>query len=321
MKKDFSIVIYSKNNAIKTRILLKKLFKEINDLNNSIEVILIDTSKDNTIDILFSHFHNEIKSNKLKLIYSDNLQPYEARYLALDYIDGEYTYFIYCFDRIKNGFIKRLIDVCQSIEADITEFNVLYNKKSLFSAYNFETQNETFLHKLIDVKETPSLITFISPFFYTKVFKTSFLFQNKMIFSMKTKSSIFYIYTLFLNSTNYYFLNDDHIEINPFYDSSAFLIELNNFDSIINYYKEKVDYQKNAIFLEYCYLNFCINYLNEIINTIPDFDFITKKNLKLSIINNVVSYFPNLLLNPLIKENNQLQKNVLFKEIKIRLTN
>ncbi len=310
--KKLSIVIFSKNKLASAVSLVKSLLK---NGNLNIEVLVIDTSSDNTIDFLYKQFFDKVSDGSLKLFSYKKIRPSQARLDGLDALTGENVWYIYAPDKIKLSFLETAIDVLDAIKPDIMEFNVEHAKSSVLT---FRPEKIDILKKIINVQKTPDILASTSPFLYSKIFKTSFLRKNRGILEYDSYFDSLYNYILVSMAKTYYYIDFVGIVVKPqIIHSNIFNLLTTQWNLIINYFMEYTNWNITKRYVEYMFVSYIYKILLPIINKM-NIDSIDKYNKHKFLISKVSKAFPNYKVNKYIINDVKLSKLTNTKDLEVK---
>ncbi|RKX65500.1 MAG: hypothetical protein DRP42_04635 [Tenericutes bacterium] len=201
-----SIVIYSSNNLVEIKSVISTVFST---REKEVEVLVIDESRDSTVDNLFEVFPKQIASGRLKIVSYSKISSAKSRIEALRHITGKHVLYIYGSDRIKKSFLEKMLITIDTLSPEIIEFDVEHIGNVKMN-YHIPELKPNVLHS---VQQTPSIVAQTSPFLYTKIFKTQFLKNNSNILDVDMNYDSYFSYLIVTMATKYIYVDIKGIRI------------------------------------------------------------------------------------------------------------
>lgn len=300
--KKISIAISCRNKQIQIQQLLSSIFKE---KKVDLEVLLLDYSTDRTIDVVFNKFKDKINSEELKVFSFYKIKPSVMREKAIREATGDYILFIHAQDNFCNKFLDKISNIAEAVDVEIIEFKAKYIGKTRIQSdisYKLEPNQQ------YNVQNNPFVLGLTSPFFYTKLFKRDFLLNNLEIFKLESYFDTYYLYILVSLAKSYYFIKTygPNIKIQTSYSEIKTLV--NQWEFILNYFKNYTNWNITKKHLEYAYSSYLVKtmipYLNSLL--IDSSEKIQKEKMLLS---QLIKRFPDFKNNPLVREDPKIQKS------------
>ena len=268
----------------------KCLTSLVNQTLKEIEIIIVDDgSPDDSYKIIDKYAK---KYQNIKAYKKENGGLSSARNYGIKYATGEYIAFLDSDDYIENNMYQEMYEKAKSHDFDmvVSDLYYVYDGKRVEASSNVSKD----LFKREDIKN--SMLN-IYPTAWNKLYKSEMLKKSKV----KFKEGIWYedvefLYRLFpyiktigVVSKPLYNYVQRSGAITSTYDERL-LNYIDNFNGIVDYYKEKGFYDDYKLELEYSYVRYL--YATLVKNTIYLDKDLRKKIVDLSI-SNVKEHFPN----------------------------
>lgn len=149
----------------------------INQTYTNLEIIVVDDgSTDNTKTVL-QHY---IDQKQIQYVYKKNGGLSDARNCGMQYVTGEYLYFLDSDDWIESTYIAKMMHQALTYQADIVLSSII-----MTDGQTEKLRSDTFLHQLdeVNVRNFYSPIHF-HPIMQNKLFRTSLIKNNTLSFPL-----------------------------------------------------------------------------------------------------------------------------------------
>lgn len=151
----------------------------IEQLHDKIEIIIIDDgSTDSSVNFICDNYSELLKSNRIKLICTENFGPGHARNVGVQNSLGTYISFLDSDDYLLPNYFNKILDTIFHFQPDIIQYNELRVFGNNFNR-SFKLLSHNCKEGHYKIEEVINEIFGISKWFpHSRVFKKSLLLEN-----------------------------------------------------------------------------------------------------------------------------------------------